>query len=59
VKRKMHEFELKQLLELKEKYENGDKSAHEEVVEMFGPNKFFDKLLKKVNLLQMKLGISE
>lgn len=29
LKKKIHEHELKQLLELKEKYENGDKEAHE------------------------------
>ncbi len=59
LKKKMHEHELKQLLELKEKYENGDKEAHEQVVEMFGTSKFFDKLMKKINLLEIKLGIAE
>jgi type I site-specific restriction-modification system R (restriction) subunit len=59
IKKKMHEHELNQLQELKEKYENGDKAAHEEVVEMFGTNKFFDKLLKKIHSLQVKLGWAE
>lgn len=47
----MHQHELKQLIQLKQKYEGGDKEAHEEVVQMFGTSKFFDKLLKKIHSL--------
>lgn len=37
----------------------GDKEAHEEVHEMFGSNKAFDKLVKKMHSLQIKLGLVE
>ena len=36
MKRQMHEAELKNLRELKERYEAHDKFAHEEAVEIFG-----------------------
>lgn len=45
---------------LRDKYENGDKEAHDEVVKMFGTvNKAFDKLLKKINELEVKLGLAQ
>ena len=46
-------------MDLRDRYENGDKEAHEEVVEMFGPHKFFDKLIKKIQTLSAKLGLLE
>ena len=50
---------MKQLVDLRDRYETGDKEAHEEVVEMFGPHKFFDKLTKKIQTLSAKLGLLE
>ena len=55
----MHLNELDSLKRMKENYENGDKEAHEEVVEMFGPNKALDKLNKKIHSLEIKLGLVE
>jgi hypothetical protein len=46
-------------MDLKEKYEAHDKFAHEEVVEMFGEHKPFDKLEKKIKMLEIKLGLIE
>ena len=55
----MHLNELDSLKSMKLNYENGDKEAHEEVVEMFGPNKALDKLNKKIHSLEIKLGLVE
>ena len=59
MKRHVHETELKNLQELRERYEAHDKFAHEEVVEIFGESHPHDKLLKKIHILEVKLGLVE
>lgn len=55
----MHEVQLKNFMDLKERYESHDKFAHEEVVEIFGEHKPHDKLEKKIKSLEVKLGLVE
>lgn len=59
MKHKVHELELKNYVELKERFEAHDKFAHEEVVEIFGEHKPHDKLEKKIRSLEVKLGLVE
>lgn len=52
-------MELKNYLDLKDRYQAHDKFAHEEVVEMFGQHHSHDKLLKKIHAVEIKLGLAE
>ena len=57
MKKKAQEEELKNLLELKERYKAHDNFAHEEVVEIFGDHHPLEKLDKKMKAIELKLGL--